>query len=478
METISRKRNGYASLLLGCVAVLSCTPARAQEDQSQQETIALPDINVTNTRLLPGPSRALRRAAGHRRRAPAPAPAAATPATAPRRRRRPKSSRVPASSPAPSSPARRPPSSPRPTSSARRARRLQDILAREPGIQTTSLFGSVNGAQTTVDMRGFGATGASNTLVLVNGRRLNDIDLAGIDFSAIPKNSIERIEITRGNSGAVLYGDGAVGGVINIITKTGVGPAAVGAHPGQRSARTIIVEGNVSANALVRAIGRAPPTPMPFPRTAIAITTSFARRTRSAICAGTTGRGPPPISTSPATTSISACRAGCARVADLQSAPDRPARRGDAVRFRQQAGHERHARRHPHAVAGHRADRRRRRPAEEPAGRASSVAFSSDFDRGFKATLTACLVHAAPDQPAQSRRHDRQADHRRRRLSTRPMAPTAACISTIRPSIATISRRRRQPAISRRRSACCRLPTSPSAAACRATTRPLATSST
>ena len=39
----------------------------------------------------------------------------------------------------------------------------------------------------------------------------------------IPTQSIERIEITRGNSGAVLYGDGAVGGVINIVTKNGVG---------------------------------------------------------------------------------------------------------------------------------------------------------------------------------------------------------------------------------------------------------------
>lgn len=100
---------------------------------------------------------------------------------------------------------------------------LQDVLAREPGIQTWSTFGAVNGAGTTVDLRGFGATAASNTLVLINGRRLTDIDLAGVDFSAIPRESIERIEITRGNSGAVLYGDGAVGGVINIITKTGVG---------------------------------------------------------------------------------------------------------------------------------------------------------------------------------------------------------------------------------------------------------------
>lgn len=98
---------------------------------------------------------------------------------------------------------------------------IQDILAREAGVQTRSLFGSVNGAGTTVDLRGFGATGQSNTLILINGRRLNDIDMAAVDLSALPQNSIERIEITRGNSGAVLYGDNAVGGVINIVTKVG-----------------------------------------------------------------------------------------------------------------------------------------------------------------------------------------------------------------------------------------------------------------
>jgi len=99
---------------------------------------------------------------------------------------------------------------------------LQDILARQPGVQVQTLFGGVNGTNSTVDLRGFGATAPSNTLILINGGRLNDVDSVGIDLGAIPRESIARIEITRGNSGAVLYGDGAVGGVINIITKTGV----------------------------------------------------------------------------------------------------------------------------------------------------------------------------------------------------------------------------------------------------------------
>jgi len=91
-----------------------------------------------------------------------------------------------------------------------------DLIRSEVGVIVRDFYGT--GKTASVDIRGFGETGPLNTLVLVDGRRVNEIDLSGVDWTQIPLDQIERIEVVRGAS-SVLYGDNAVGGVINIITK-------------------------------------------------------------------------------------------------------------------------------------------------------------------------------------------------------------------------------------------------------------------
>src|SRR4030043_232451 len=91
-----------------------------------------------------------------------------------------------------------------------------DLVRTEVGVVVRDYYGT--GKTASVDIRGFGETGPLNTLVLVDGRRVNEIDLSGVDWTQIPLDQIERIEILRG-PGSVLYGDNAVGGVINIITR-------------------------------------------------------------------------------------------------------------------------------------------------------------------------------------------------------------------------------------------------------------------
>lgn len=71
-----------------------------------------------------------------------------------------------------------------------------------------------------LDLRGYGyENGYQNIVVLLNGRRLNNIDMVPQLLGAIPLNAIERIEISKG-SGIVTAGDGANAGVINIITSS------------------------------------------------------------------------------------------------------------------------------------------------------------------------------------------------------------------------------------------------------------------
>ncbi len=95
------------------------------------------------------------------------------------------------------------------------ATKLEDVLRGQAGIQVSD---SNSGA--VFSLRGFtSGQAANNTLILIDGRRLNNIDIAAPAISAIPLNQVERVEVLSGSAG-VLYGDQAVGGVINIITKS------------------------------------------------------------------------------------------------------------------------------------------------------------------------------------------------------------------------------------------------------------------
>lgn len=94
---------------------------------------------------------------------------------------------------------------------------LIDVLRSQAGIQIRDTMGDGNRAA--ISLRGFGENSVNNTLVMVDGRRLNNPSISGPDLNSVPLGTIERIEILRG-AGTVLYGDQAVGGVINIITRT------------------------------------------------------------------------------------------------------------------------------------------------------------------------------------------------------------------------------------------------------------------
>jgi iron complex outermembrane receptor protein len=97
-------------------------------------------------------------------------------------------------------------------------RTVIDALEDQGGIYVRSITGSPVGSE--LGMRGFGENSHGRVLVLVDGHPINRPDLAGPNFLQIPIGRVEQVEIVRGSQTA-LYGDKAVGGVINIITKKG-----------------------------------------------------------------------------------------------------------------------------------------------------------------------------------------------------------------------------------------------------------------
>ena len=97
------------------------------------------------------------------------------------------------------------------------AANVAELLRGRAGVHVSDLFG--DGSNARIDMRGFGATAGSNVLVMVDGRRLNSSsDKSSLYLNTISLDNVEQIEVIQGSAG-ILFGNQAVGGAINIITR-------------------------------------------------------------------------------------------------------------------------------------------------------------------------------------------------------------------------------------------------------------------
>lgn len=100
------------------------------------------------------------------------------------------------------------------------ARTVDDLLRQVPGFSLFRRSSSLVTHPTAqgVSLRGIGPSGVSRTLVLLDGVPLNDPFGGWVYWSKVPLESVERIEVTRGG-GSGVYGNYALGGVIDIITR-------------------------------------------------------------------------------------------------------------------------------------------------------------------------------------------------------------------------------------------------------------------
>ena len=96
---------------------------------------------------------------------------------------------------------------------------VQDFLAMHSDFVVFDEVG--NGVQATADLRGFNTGSlATSALVMVDGVRFNEPDTDFASFVLVPLSDVERIEVVRGSSSA-LFGEGGLGGAINVVTRDG-----------------------------------------------------------------------------------------------------------------------------------------------------------------------------------------------------------------------------------------------------------------
>ena len=120
---------------------------------------------------------------------------------------------------------------------------VADLLARLPGVEFARSGGI--GGTTSVFLRG---AESRFTAVYIDGVRVDTQTTGGSPWEQIPLAQIDRIEVLRGPAAAV-YGSDAVGGVVQLFTKKGEGPAAPYAQVGLGSHGTRTAQAGVSGGA-------------------------------------------------------------------------------------------------------------------------------------------------------------------------------------------------------------------------------------
>ncbi len=110
----------------------------------------------------------------------------------------------------------------------KKATSVIDILMDVPGLNIANLGGS--GKASALFLRG---ASSNQVLIMIDGIPVRDESSTGspLEFQHMSPDQIDHIEIVRGNVSAI-YGSGAIGGVINFITRQGEGKPTVNATVG------------------------------------------------------------------------------------------------------------------------------------------------------------------------------------------------------------------------------------------------------
>ncbi len=94
------------------------------------------------------------------------------------------------------------------------------IINKIPGVFINQIPSTaLHPTGSTFSIRGFGTSTNVNTLVMVDGIPFNDPFFRTVNWARIPKNSIDSLEVIRGGGATSLWGNLAMGGVVNIVTR-------------------------------------------------------------------------------------------------------------------------------------------------------------------------------------------------------------------------------------------------------------------